>query len=297
MTSTERMNPAPAVYAAAVAAVVFIISFFAGNAIGGGVQGGEWAFPVTIILILVMGMSATIAVAMATEGVGPMAFFTAICIIVVALNVALFLCVGFIIEDSGLPIPAIVLPVFVVLAIIIAGLANFGAVAACRRWFPDARAIRVVVVAIFANVFVVGAISAASASQPDAGDLFSGMGGDIWIGTGLASIFAGEIWFVVTVVFLVAAALRNRCRNAGIDRIIFTVAVGGAVVLAIITIAFTVSITGISIANSDRSFDIPAAIVAGVVSLLSGLAVTGAAALIGTACRRYYRRALREKRS
>lgn len=115
------------------------------------------------------------------------------------------------------------------------------------------------------------------------------------MGTGLASIFAGEIWFVVTVVFLVAAACRNRCRNVGIDRTIFTVTVGGTVVFAIVTTAFAVFITAISIANADRNFDTPSAIMAGIISLPTGVAMTGAAVLIGAVCHSYYRRAMRER--
>ena len=278
MTSERRTNPAPAVYAVTVAVVAFIISVFVMSS--SFVDGAEFAFPVVVALIMIAGVFATVAVVMASDGFGPIVFFTTVGGTVMALNVALFLSVALTINNSGLPIPAIVLPVFTAVAIVIAALFSVGSVAAGHRWFPSRNPVTIVIVAVGVNFFIVAVASAIFASEPDGGNLFFGVGGDIWFGTGLASLFTGEIWFVVTVVFVVAAALRNRCRNAGIDRIISTIAVGGAVIIAIVTIIFAAFIIIISIANTDKSFDVVSAIVAGVVSLLSGIAAAGIAAII-----------------
>ncbi len=305
MASAQRTNPAPALYAAAVAVLAYGVAMAAFFNIDGGTSPAQF---VAMIVALVSVVSAAIGLAVVSEDSGPvLTIIAAIGGTIIALDVALdvsIVALNFPSNysdniDTGELIAA---GVGVVLTVI-AGLALAGALATCRRYFTNTNPYFIVISVIVVNAIVVSVASAFSGLNPDAdfgisdrgfyrvpvdGGVFFGLGGDIEsaVITAIFSI-AFPVAFVAGATFISATAAWRRLSSERIARAISVTTIGISVFAAVIAVLVaTIGVVdGVAGAEANEArwgldLDVVSAVVAGLVAFLGCSVVTGLAGVV-----------------
>lgn len=321
MDSARRVNPAPAVYAAAVAVVV------AGASFGTLVGHVEEAFTAVFFAALLAVVAATAAVAtlfdIKTDSGTVLGFPSAIGGMVVALNVGLTFGANAIHRlvvdvplypwqnEATLWIWDVVYWTAFTIGIVVAGLASVGAVTAGRRLLRDVSPIFIIAYAIAMNAVIVAVATAFSASWPDTeysltlmrsvvvdNGPFYGVKDAIGDGafvTGIPTTLA--VWFGFIVIFFIAGAVR-RYDNENIDRIVSLTAIGVAIIAAAVAVIIGVASAPAAVAGANdesirwygRNLEAEPAIVAGVISILGCAITAGMAGIVA-----WWYRALRRR--
>ena len=317
MSTSQRVNPAPALYAAAAAVVAHGISF---GVLDFGV-GDHW-LGATMAVALLAVASASVAVAMDSEDYRPIVIIMAIAGTVVALDIALGAAVKVmpflskVVYYSSNEHQSIfwgsVFPVIAfVVSTVIAGLAGIRAVTAYNRCFPNVNAYYVVMLVIVMNTIIVSAGSIFESLRPDVEvaslfrityvdrGVFYRLDDDIaFASLGVAMLFtAFPVAFVSAITFASAAAIRRRYGNEEGARIVSVTAIGMTVIAAVVVafisaihVIYSVSDSNAYHAGHGQELDVESAIVAGVISIL-GCAIT--AVLAGVIA--WWYRALRQR--
>ena len=301
MTNAQRTNPAPAVYAAAVAIVSFGISW---GIIGWGGSTSDTAIIIVLVAAVVAVVSASVVVAVTSEGLGAIVVFAAIGSIVIALDVALE--AGVIIAISAVA-DNIRVGVFVAagisfaVAAIVAGLAIVGVVAARRRLGRSFNPILVIVIVTVVNTVLIAGVAAFDASHPGRElsviidrSVYSGLHDYIWMGIVISVVCTVIILFLATVILIFGHSCRSWYRDAEAERIISVTAIGVAVIAAVVSMF----ITGLNIAITNAHYidwygqglNIATAVAAGGVSIIGCAVTAGIAGIVA-----WWYRALRER--
>lgn len=321
MDSAQRVNPAPAVYAAAVAVVV------AGASFGTLAVQGDEAFTAVFFAALLAVVAATVAVAVLfdikTDSGTVLGFSSAIGGLIVALNVGLTFGVNaihYLVVDiplypwqneATLWIWHVVYWTAFAIGIVVAGLASVGAVTAGRRLFGDVSLILIIAGAIAMNTVIVAVAAAFSGSAPDTeysitlmrsavvdNGPFYGVKDAIGEGTFIAGMpTTVAVWFGFIAIFFVAGAVR-RYDNENIDRIVSLTAIGVAIISAAVAVIIGVASAPAAIAGANdesirwygRGLETEPAIVAGMVSILGCAITSGMAGIVA-----WWYRALRRR--
>ena len=290
MISEQRTNPAPAVYAAAVAILAFGVSW---GMVGWGGITDDTTITVVLATAIVAVVSAAIAVAVTSEGSGIVVAFAAIGGAVIALDVALI--AGLIIVISTV-IAHIYTGVFIAVAygvfgvsIIVAGFAYVGVIVVYRRLEQRFVHPLVSITAVIAvNAILISVTSALNASHPGSDlslivdrSIYSGIHDYIWMGVIVSIIWVVVILILYTIVLFVVQNCRRLLIDAGSEHMIVVTAIAIAIIATIVSVFFTV----INTANTNTRYidwygeglDLDAAVATGGVSI-AGCAITAAVA-------------------
>jgi hypothetical protein len=168
MDSAQRVNSAPALYAAAVAILAYGVAFAATFNLGGDSPAGNVAMIVSLVSIV----SATVAVAVGSKDFRPIWAIIAIGGTVIALDVSLAIGVAALnfpsnnSDNIGAGAITAAGIGFVILTAV-AGLVGVGALATCRRYFANTNPYLVSMLVIVVNAIVVSISSAFSGLSPD----------------------------------------------------------------------------------------------------------------------------------
>jgi hypothetical protein len=304
MDSAQRVNSAPALYAAAVAILAYGVAFAATFNLGGDSPAGNVAMIVSLVSIV----SATVAVAVGSKDFRPIWAIIAIGGTVIALDVSLAIGVAALnfpsnnSDNIGAGAITAAGIGFVILTAV-AGLVGVGALATCRRYFANTNPYLVSMLVIVVNAIVVSISSAFSGLSPDVefrisdriypvtvdGGVLYGLGDDIGNAVGFTAILFTlfPVAFIAGVTFISATALLRRHDNEGIARAVSVTAIGISVVATVIAVlAATISVVdSVGDANAHhaswgRDLDVASAIVAGIVALLGCAVVAGLAGVV-----------------
>ena len=245
---------------------------------------------------LVSVISATVALAVASEDYRPVLAIIAIGGTVIALDVALAAGVSIVFQSGygeGILVRAfIIITIGFVVSTVVAGLAGVGAVTACRRCFTTIGPYHIVISVIVVNAIIVSAGSAFNGLLPDVQviglrlivdrGVFQGIDEEIALAAGMTAILFTifPVAFVAAVAFASATAARRWYSNDGMDRIVSVTAIGIAIIAAAISalaaavyVAYVISDAHAHYAGRGRDLDVASAIVAGTIAIL-GCAVT-----------------------
>lgn len=310
MDSARRVNPAPAVYAAAVAVLACGVAGATLSNLSGESEGAI-AFS-AMLVSLVAVVSSSVALAVGYSDFRPLLAVVAIGGTVIALDAALAAgvnAINFPSNDSeyttigGLIFNA----VFCALAVVVAGFVGVKALSACRRYFGNVNPYIIVLSTIAVNAAVVTFGAVSSGVHPDIdfeisfsppgmdvipvdGGMFYGLGQDITS----AAVFDAIFFTVVPVMFISAIgvigtiALRRRYFNCKTYSGIVVAATGIAMITSIIAVLVTtVGVIGgiadakVHHASWGRDLDAASAMVAGIVAFLGCAVVAGLGGVVG----------------
>ena len=273
MNNAQQVNPAPALYAAAIAMIAL---GFAGGGhlwIAGGFS--RAAFLVALCMTVA---PAAIAVASVHERFGPVALSTALFGTVICSNGAMA-SLFFVHYLTGSWVIAVPL---CIIFILLGGLSSVGVVASCRLWFSHSNSAFIIAIVALSNALVVAVWAARSASKRDIGSAttvdFYGLFGEITYGLAVGSSTAFGIYFFTVIVLLVAIPTATLWRNTLINRKVFVVTTSVSVLGTFAVITYVAFDSVRLIIDRIEPVDVISAIVAAVISIF-GCAM--AAALMG----------------
>ena len=301
VTSSQRVNPAPALYAAIVSVVAYglVVSTF--DWIGSSPAGSGVALGSALVSVA----SAAVALAMVCRDFRPVVAIVAIAGTVIALDLAVAAGIGVVnfpsMTSDRIGVGSLAfLGVALALSTIIAGLAGLGAVAVCRQCFANTDPYHIVIYAFVVNAIVVSTGSAFNEllldqefiglrlTYVDRG-VFYGLGEEIAVAAGISAISMTTfpVAFISAAAFTIAIAVRRRYSNDRIDRIVSVTAIGlsilaaaVATLAAVIYVVYVVADTNAYHASQGRDLDVDSAIVAGVVATLGCAITAGLAGII-----------------
>lgn len=303
MNNARRVNPAPALYAAAVAVLAYGVTVGLTSS-----WGRELALTdIPKVTGLVAIVSASVALAIASSNFKSALSIVAIGCTVIAIDVAVATGVSAmnfpsITSDNSsigtLTIYGVVSCVFIV----IAGLTGTVGIALCREHFGNVRSYLILLSVIALNVIVLVFSSAIRGIHPDvdieftAGQIQSipinngmlfGVGYDI---SDAALFLCGTtaiLTFISVIILTGIIILKRRYNNATSNRIIISMT-AITIIASIVTVLFAGVSIFIAIADfnayhyssSGRDLDVASALVAGIVALLGCTVVTGLAGAV-----------------
>ena len=320
MDNERRVNPAPAVYAAAVAVLAYGVAVATLSNLGGEDEGAIAFTAMSVGLLAVM--SSSVALAVGYSGFRPLLAVVAIGGTVIALDATLAAGVNAINfpsnESEYITIGGLIFNVvFCALAVLVAGFVGVKALSACRRYFRNVNPYIIVLSTIAVNAMVVTFGAASSGVHPDIdfeisfspprmdvipvdGGVLYGLGQDITS----AAVFDAIFFTIVPVMFISAIgaigtiALRRRYFNCRTYGGIVVAATGMAVITSIIAVLVTaVGVIGgiadakVHHASWGRDLDADSAVVAGIVAFSGCTVVAGLAGAVG-----WWFQSLRERR-
>ena len=302
MNSAQRVNPAPALYAAAVAVVAYGLVSSCFEWIGSSPPGSGIALGSALASVA----AAAVALALFSRDFRPMLAIVAISGTIIALDVAIAAGAG-VMNFPGSNSERIAIGHLIFFGVafavsaVIAGLAGLGAVAANRRCFTNTGPYYTVIWVVVINAVIVSAGSAFYGLLPDqefklgAGlvyvdrSAFYGLGDDIGMVAGVTVILLTN--FPVTCVsiatFASATAVLRRYSNDRINRIVSVTAIGISIIAAIVaTLSAAIHVTYVVAdanayhASWGQGLDIASAVVAGVVATLGCIITAGIASVV-----------------
>lgn len=252
MDSSRSVNPAPALYAAAIAVVAFGIVF---------THSMEWVsldlpdfnVPDVAWLTFFIGVAAaSAAVAMSTDSFGTAVAFAAITATSIAFDVAWFF-VGLAIYDGvffGL-IPNIFSIIFGLIFVIITGIAYASTMTICRKWFSYTNPVWAAVSGIIVAFLIITGVVAIQSGMFQ----YVAISSHASASAGLVVIMA---FFLGAIVFFVVVPCRKLCHAIGIDRVISIIAICVTIVATVVSVGVAV----ISLSDAIDAFGIIPAVAA-----------------------------------
>ena len=277
MTSSQGVNPAPAIYAVTVAILAYglVVSTF--DWIGSSPPGSGIALGSALVSVA----SAAVALAVASGDYRPIVAIIAIAGTVIALDVAVAAGIGILFPSGysdGIPVRALaIIAVGLVVSTVIAGLAGVGAVTACRRCFANSNPYYIVASAIVVNAIIVSAGASFNGFLPG-----SGIDVEIAMAAGMTAILFTifPVLLVSTITFASATAVRRWYSNDRIGRTVSITVIGISVMAAIVAaLTAVVYIVGVvadvnaHYADWGIELGVAPAVKAGIIAIL-GCAVT-----------------------
>ena len=301
MTSPQRTNPAPALYAAAVAVVTYGLVVSSFDWIGSSPPGSGVALGSALASVA----SAAVALAVFSRDFRPMLAMVAISGSIIALDVAVAAGVGVMnFPGSNSERTAVGHLIFFGVAFaastVITGLAGFGAVGACRRCFTNTAPCYMVIWVFVINAVIVSAGSAFNGLLPDQEfiglrltyvdrGVFYGLIEDVAMAAGITAIVLTifPVLCVSIAIFTSATAVLRRYSNDRIDYIVSVTAIGISIIAAVVAtlsaaiyVAYVVADANAYHAGWGRDLDVASAVVAGVVAILGCAITAGLAGVI-----------------
>ena len=312
MPCSQRVNPAPALYAAIVAVLAYGIVMSTQD--WWGYQSHSWSVALGSALVSVASATVVLSGWLPRDNFRSIVAIVAIAGTVIALDVAVAAGTAILFPSGysdGIPVRAFVISaVGLVISTVIAGLVGVGAVNACRRCFANVNPYYIVISAIVVNAIVVSAGSSFNGLLPDQDfiglrftyvdrGVFYGLGEEIAVAAGISAILMTlfPVTFISAAAFTIAIAVRRRYSNDRIDHIVSITAIGisifAAVVAALAAVVYVVYVVvdaNAYHADQGRDLDVASAIVAGLVAILGCAITAGLAGVIA-----WWYRALRQR--